>query len=77
MAIKISVQNSKHKSLFTRLQYLTFSNLVSRVEDKTHLDVESHEILFRLKDNVSKLSDLSSRMDFMMGEISTLIQKKS
>ena len=84
MAIKISSQNSlqSKKNLFSRLQGLAFTNFMpatinSKIEDRgSHLDLESQEILMRLRDNIDKLSDVSSRVEFMMGELSHIMKKK-
>ena len=81
MSIKISSHTQK-KNLFSKLQSLTFSNFVpstfsaSRLgEREGHLDLESQEILSLLKGNIEKLADASSRVEFMMGELSHLMKK--
>jgi len=67
----------KTKNLFSKLQYLTFTSIAAaaKIEDRAHLDVESEEILFRLKNNIHKLSDMTSRVEFMMGELSQIMKK--
>lgn len=86
MAIKVqSTLNLKTKSgknLFSKLQGFGFTNFMQtsfvppRVEERgSHLDLESQEILALLKSNVEKLADASSRMEFMMGELSSLMKK--
>jgi hypothetical protein len=66
----------KAKTLFSKLQNLTFSTLVYfKEEDRGHLDLESQEIIFKLKNNIQELSDLSSRVEFMMGELSQIMKK--
>ncbi|MES2769602.1 MAG: hypothetical protein V4596_10705 [Bdellovibrionota bacterium] len=87
MSIKISSKSlgnaqASKKNLFSKLQSLTFSNFVpstfasSRLEEREgHLDLESQEILSLLKGNIEKLADASSRVEFMMGEISHLMKK--
>lgn len=82
MAIKISSQAGQKKNLFSKLQSLTFTNFVpsqfiqSRIDDRGgHLDLESQEILVRLKSNIEKLADASNRVEFMMGELSQIMKK--
>jgi hypothetical protein len=82
MSVKINSQVAQKKNLFSKLQSLTFTNFVptfseSRIGDDRggHLDVESQEILLRLKGNIEKLSDASSRVEFMMGELSQIMKK--
>jgi hypothetical protein len=86
MSTKISsptatINNSQKKNLFSKLQNLTFSDFVpstftQRMDDRGgHLDVESQEILLRLKGNIEKLADASSRVEFMMGELSQIMKK--
>lgn len=88
---KMSVKNAQFnaqlgiqskKNLFSRLQNLTFSHFVpstftsSAMEDRGgHLDLESQEILSLLKGNIEKLADASARVEFMMGELSSIMKK--
>jgi hypothetical protein len=66
----------KTKNIFSKLQNLTFTSLgVGRFDDRGHLDLESQEIIYQLKSNIQKLSDLSSRVEFMMGELSQIMKK--
>lgn len=84
MAIRIQKSGSvnQKKNLFSKLQGLGFSNFMHssfispRVEEREgHLDVESQEILALLKSNIDKLADTSSRIEFMMGELSQIMKK--
>ncbi len=86
MAIKIqnttNLKSKSGKNLFSRLQGFGFTNFMQssfvspQVEERGgHLDLESQEILALLKSNVDKLADTSSRMEFMMGELSSLMKK--
>lgn len=82
MSIKISsqtLQNQSKRNLFSKLQSLTFTNFVPstfvREEREGHLDLESQEILSLLKGNIEKLADASSRVEFMMGELSQIMKK--
>jgi hypothetical protein len=66
----------KAKTLFSKLQHLTFSTFAYvKEEDRGHLDLESQEIIFKLKNNIQELTDLSSRIEFMMGELSQIMKK--
>lgn len=75
---KINAQEIlKAKSLFMRLQHLAFSPVIASQsgEERAHLDVESQEIIFKLKNNIQELSDMSSRVEFMIGELSQIMRK--
>lgn len=82
MAIKIQGSINSKKNLFSKLQGLGFSNFMQssfispRIQEREgHLDLESQEILALLKSNIDKLADTSSRIEFMMGELSSLMKK--
>lgn len=74
------------RNIFSKLQSLTFTNLIQsnfvqstfvpvREQREGHLDLESQEILSLLKSNIEKLADASSRVEFMMGELSQVLKK--
>lgn len=88
--ISSNVSSQPKKNLFSKLQSLTFSSILQSTaqsgfvkstfvpaRDQTggHLDLESLEILSLLKGNIEKLADASSRVEFMMGELSQVMKK--
>lgn len=83
MSIKVKsqvMQTQVRRNLFSKLQGLAFSNFMASSftpmqEREGHLDLESQEIFALLKSNIEKLGDASSRMEFMMGELSQIMKK--
>ncbi len=73
----MTIRLEKNKSLFSKLQSFAFLPLtIKNIEDKTHFDVESQEILSRLKGNIQRLSEANMKMEFMLDEIQSVIRKR-
>lgn len=71
------VRFEKNKGLFSKLQSFSFLPLtIKNVQDKAHFDVETQELLLRVKNNISKLSEANMKMGFMLDEIQSVIRKK-
>ncbi len=73
----MTIRLEKNKGLFSKLQSFAFLPLsIKNIEDKAHFDVESQEILSRLKGNIQRLSEANMKMEFMLDEIQSVIRKR-
>ncbi len=66
----------KNKSLFSKLQSFAFNPISVKEMDDVHFDVESQELLCRIKGNIQRLSDANLKMEFMLEEVQSIVRKR-
>lgn len=73
----MAIRMEKNKTLFSRIQTLAFLPQLERPsKPETFLDVESQQLLSRVKGNIQRLSETSMKMDFMLDEIQSVIRRR-